>query len=236
MPLRKSIIDHPKYGKIEITINPRACRIIMRARPDAICITLPQAATTADLEHALATHGDTLLNRQIQSARPTIASGFKIETPNFVLQIEETHGTRFHIKEDNEGAFRLFCPAGSNLQTDTQQEWIRKVIINTMRKRAKDILPRRLQQLAKQHEFRYTSVSVRNSHSRWGSCSSRGSINLSIYLVLLDDKLIDYVLLHELCHTREMNHSQRFWNLLDSVCRCNSKELRNRLRTFKSPI
>lgn len=208
----------------------------MRARPEAICITMPPTATADDLERALAMHGDTLLRRRALAARPAIAPGFKITAPDFILQIEETKHPRFLIKEEGDGRYRLLCPAEFNTQEQTNQEWLRKVIVNIMRKRAKEILPPRLQQLAMRHGFRYTNVTVRDSHSRWGSCSNRGSISLSVYLVLLDDELIDYVLLHELCHTREMNHSPRFWNLLDSVCRCNSKELRNRLRAFKPPF
>lgn len=105
-----------------------------------------------------------------------------------------------------------------------------------LRSRAKEILPERLQQLATRHGFRYSSVSLRDSHTRWGSCSSRGSISLSIYLVLLPDELIDYVLLHELCHTVEMNHSERFWALLDKVCQRDSRTLRQVLKKHKCDI
>lgn len=79
-------------------------------------------------------------------------------------------------------------------------------------------LPLRLESLAVTHGFRYQRSSVRNQKSRWGSCSSGGTISLNWRLLLLDSALQDYVMLHELCHLREMNHSRRFWNLLERVC------------------
>jgi predicted metal-dependent hydrolase len=73
----------------------------------------------------------------------------------------------------------------------------------------------RLQQLAQQHGFTYSKVSIRNQRTRWGSCSKNGNISLNIKLVALPPELFDYVLLHELVHTRIHNHSKRFWKALD---------------------
>jgi predicted metal-dependent hydrolase len=104
-----------------------------------------------------------------------------------------------------------------------------------LRNQARNYLPVELARLAKVHGFNYHAVSIRKSKTRWGSCSSKGSINLSLYLMLLPAHLIEYVLLHELCHTREMNHGPRFWALLDQFTDGKSKILRKEIKGYKIP-
>jgi predicted metal-dependent hydrolase len=73
----------------------------------------------------------------------------------------------------------------------------------------------RLAELARQHGFTYDKVSIRNQRTRWGSCSAKGNISLNIKLVALPLELFDYVILHELVHTRVHNHSRKFWQELN---------------------
>lgn len=233
--LKKSLIAHPQYGNIEITHNPRARRIILRARPNLLCITLPTLATKKDLEKALELYGDKLLAQQQGMEQKAIDGTYRIDTPNFIFELQPHNGDKFLIKQNGREHILLY-PAATNLHCPRRQAWIRDVIKMRLRSRAKEILPGRLQKLATRHGFRYSSVSLRDCHTRWGSCSSRGSISLSIYLVLLPDELIDYVLLHELCHTVEMNHSERFWTLLDKACQCDSRTLRQALKKHKCDI
>ncbi len=87
--------------------------------------------------------------------------------------------------------------------------------IEQTRKIAKKVLPKRLGELAQQYGFCYKRLAVRNARTRWGSCSHANNINLNMHLIKLDNDLIDYVILHELCHTIEKNHSPRFWALVE---------------------
>ena len=73
----------------------------------------------------------------------------------------------------------------------------------------------RLDELARKHGFTYRNISFRNQKTRWGSCSSKGNISLNVKLLALPQELMDYVLLHELVHTRVKNHSDVFWTELD---------------------
>lgn len=90
--------------------------------------------------------------------------------------------------------------------------------VERMRAQAKAQLPPRLAALAAQHGFQYERVFIKNNRTNWGSCSSLGNINLNLRLVTLPQELQDYVMLHELCHLKYLNHSPQFHALLESVC------------------
>ena len=85
------------------------------------------------------------------------------------------------------------------------------------RAKAKRKLTRRLRHLAAKHGFTYDRVFVRNQRTRWGSCSHKNNISLNMKIVRLPEELMDYVILHELVHTRFMNHSSDFWAELNRL-------------------
>ena len=84
--------------------------------------------------------------------------------------------------------------------------------------RAKKELPAALMALAGQHGIAVTRVSIRNQRSRWGACSARGSITLNWRLILVPGFVREYVMIHELMHRRELNHSKRFWGHVRAAC------------------
>jgi len=98
------------------------------------------------------------------------------------------------------------------------REQMPKEIERELRNRAKRELPGRLLELAARHALTVTRVSVRNQRWRWGSCSRSGHICLNWRLVQMPDAVRDYVMIHELMHLRRMDHSPKFWKLVEAAC------------------
>ena len=91
-------------------------------------------------------------------------------------------------------------------------------LVEELRRQAKAYLPGRLAELATLHGFQYNTLRIKHNSSNWGSCSSKGNINLNLNLMRVPQELQDYVMLHELCHLKYLNHSPQFHALLESVC------------------
>ena len=234
MKLTKSIMEHPQWGTIIVARNARARRIILRARPDGIHITAPTYAKQSDIEKAITECVPKLLEKKPQGMVSIIDKVFRIESDNFTFCIEEHAVDAFQMRYSGK-AVTLLCPTNTCYSGKKMQEWLRKAITTALTRRAKELLPPRLKVLATDKGFTYNGCTVRNVHSRWGSCNTKKNISLSIYLVLLPNELIDYVLLHELCHTVEMNHSDRFWALMDKVTApAKAKDLRKKLKTHRT--
>ena len=104
--------------------------------------------------------------------------------------------------------------------------------VERLRAIAKETLPQRLKELADLHGFSFNRCFIKNNVSNWGSCSSKGNINLNLRLVTLPEQLRDYVILHELCHLKYLNHGPQFHALLEQVCPAH-RELARQLRSYR---
>ena len=109
----------------------------------------------------------------------------------------------------------IWMPAGSLYTDDKVQKLANTAIVRMLKKESVQLLPPKLKYLAEKHGFEYKSVVIKKLSSRWGSCDSSKNITLNCYLLELPWNLIDYVLLHELVHTRIMAHGKKFWSELD---------------------
>jgi predicted metal-dependent hydrolase len=99
-----------------------------------------------------------------------------------------------------------------------------------LRNSAKKYFIERARFLAEKFHFNYKTIRIRGQSTRWGSCSSRGNLSFNYKLLRFKKEVIDYVIIHELCHTKEMNHSKRFWNLVEKYCP-DFRSFKNELKT-----
>lgn len=143
---------------------------------------------------------------------------------------------RYILRVLDDGTLRVTLPRwGSKKEAkafvESSRDWIARQLLKrpsptpvvhpdepALRKRAQRELPAALLQLAAAHRVAVERVSIRNQRSRWGACSSRGSITLNWRLILVPPFVREYVMIHELMHRRELNHSKRFWKHVAAAC------------------
>lgn len=158
----------------------------------------------------------------------------KFNTRNHVISIKNSLNTDFSVQNIRDTII-IIIPENKNILSSESQTYIRNIVIQTWRKEALQFLPDRINKLANQFNFKFQKISIRNTKSRWGSCSYNNNISLSLHLMRIPDKLIDYVILHELTHTIVKNHGNVFWETLEKVCE-NSKLLDRELKNYNLSI
>ena len=152
------------------------------------------------------------------------------ETKNHKLVLKSWSAKSIRGKIAN-GIIEVSIPKEKFIGDEVVQSTIRKIIIEAYRIEAKKYLPKRVKELADLHRIQFNNVYIKNMKSQWGSCSRRKNINLNLHLMRLPNELIDYVILHELTHIDEMNHSTKYWKLLESRVP-NSKYIDKKMKEY----
>jgi predicted metal-dependent hydrolase len=225
-----------ELGKILITPNARTKRIIARRKNGYIQLTVPYGITSAYILSTIKELKPRLLNlgKTETSKHIAIVENDIIHTYSFCTHIERhTITNKIGLLLKN-GKLHISFPQNSDISTSENQNTIRQAVIWGLRTEAKRILPEKTAHFAKKFNLSYNNIKINSSKTRWGSCSVQKNINYSLYLLLLPEKFIDYVVLHELAHTAEMNHSEKFWALLDTFTNNQSKQLSKELKKYKS--
>lgn len=94
---------------------------------------------------------------------------------------------------------------------------------------ALELVKRKAEYYSRIYDFKFNGINIKNQKTRWGSCSRKGNLNFSYKIALIPEKMADYIIIHELCHLKEFNHSKKFWNLVMEImpdCMEARKELR----------
>ena len=150
---------------------------------------------------------------QQQNLKPDLKDGQAIgKTYQLEFQLDSSRQRLQTLLKNNLALVRI--PKGLSTSDSQVQQAAQTISIKALRDEAEELLPTRLQALAQKHGFVFNSVRVRRLKSRWGSCDQHGNITFNLFLMQLPWELIDYVLLHELTHTKVMRHGKPFWDEL----------------------
>jgi len=144
-----------------------------------------------------------------------------------ILRFQPHHILRSKVTFDE---IIIFVPAHLHIHSPEVLEVTRKAIIKALKAEAEIILRQRLNEYANKFGLSYKNARFKSMRTRWGSCTNNHDITLNVSLLLLPYRLIDYVILHELMHTKYLNHSANFWSQLELIlpdCNTRRKELRN---------
>lgn len=226
------------FGKIEFVKSNRANRISVRILADGLRVSLPHRSSEKEAVRFILSEKEKILSKQKRiKAKKTstiISEDHELKTLTFTIKVmpANRNDVFFNMKE---GILRIEYPENADITSDEVQQACWNGINYFLRKEAKRILPQRVEELAGQFGFSFSGVKIQSSKTRWGSCSKEQNINLSFYLMLLPQHLVDYVILHELCHTKEMNHGVRFWQLMDEVTAGKTKKLRAEMKRYAMP-
>ena len=195
--------------------NRRARRYILRLRPDgAARVTVPRGGSVAEAKR--------FAERNIGLAGATTPAAGHAAAPPPVMAIGDAKSSfaartvRLEPGENGEAGMVHF--ADQVVQVADVAGDLRPTLERHLRRLASQELPARVLELAALHHLPVRRVTVRNQRSRWGSCSRRGTISLNWRLVQTPVFVRDYLVLHELAHLKEMNHSRRFWSEVARLC------------------
>ncbi|HET8726289.1 MAG TPA: SprT family zinc-dependent metalloprotease [Alphaproteobacteria bacterium] len=204
-PLAVAGVDAP----VEVRISPRARRLSLRVDPadGTVRVVVPKGVPPAVIADFVARHGDWLRAR-LEAVPPPLPFVDGAAVPYLGIDHVIRHqplGPRTVRRED--GTFVI--GGGAEHMARRLTDWLKE--------EARRELGLRSRAHAARLPARVASVTVRDTRSRWGSCSASGRLNFSWRLVLAPETVLDYVVAHEVAHLKEMNHGPRFWALVDRL-------------------
>jgi len=200
---------------VRVRFSPRARRVAVHvARAGEVELVVPRGVSESSARAFLNSRRN-WVSAQVERCRAVAVPAQDFPPRQIVLEAIGERWSLFHsggtglprIRETGPGLLRL---SGDG----TRDQW-RDRLLRWLGKRAHERLEPMLQDLAQQHRFQWKALKVRRQRTRWGSCSAKGVISINIAALFQRPEVLRYLLLHELSHTRHMNHSDRYWRCVE---------------------
>ncbi|MCD8288048.1 MAG: M48 family metallopeptidase [Porphyromonadaceae bacterium] len=232
--MKQTFLTDREFGRITLREHPRARHLIFRVRQGQLFITHPPRTKPSNvLESIEEKRAD--LRRLFQRAESRfLQPGDIVYTRLFILLLTEGEGSRIESYMEN-GTLHIALPRRENYNDPTLQRTIARHIQPHLKAAAESYLPQRVEYWAKETGSRYNGLKITYGHRRLGACHSDRHISLSYRLMYLPERLIDYIILHELSHLKEMNHGRHFHEICNSYCKGKEQLWRKELKNFPFP-
>jgi predicted metal-dependent hydrolase len=194
--------------------NPRARQYILRLRSDGtVAVTLPARGSKAEAWRFVQSR-QTWIARQWEKLQARLVAPREWPIGTEILLRGQPHT----LKLADESGVPMLRIGPESIRMRQPASDLRPLAELLLRRLAQRELPPRVHELAAREKISVRAVTVRGQSSRWGSCSSAGRISLNWRLIQMPPEVRDYIIIHELMHRREMNHSARFWALVEAAC------------------
>jgi len=229
--MSSKVVQFNHIGPVIFQKNRRSKNIKIRVKPDkSVHVSFPFYVSGSEAA-AFVTKSIVWITAQQQkfeSKKQDFLTETSFKTKLHSIEIIQAEKNR--AQADN-GQVTIFL---NDLQSEESRQFAQKVIDDVYRFEARKLLPKKLDELAKKHALPFAKVTIRNNRRNWGSCSARNNISLNLQMMKLPDELIDYILLHELVHTKIKNHGPSFWAKLDEFTDNRARELSKDVRKYST--
>jgi len=224
------VVQFKPIGSVNFIKNRRSKNIKIRVKPDqSVHVSFPFYVSSTEVSQFVMKSINWITDQQQKFE----TKKSKIEVRQFQTKLHSISivaGTENKTKVNfTEIEIRL-----ADLNSDSSRSYLENVMVGIYRFEAHKILPSKLSELAQKHGFQFNRLTIRNNKRNWGSCSSKNNISLNLQMMKLPDELIDYILLHELVHTRIKNHGPQFWDKLEELTNFRARELSKQVRKFST--
>lgn len=213
-----------RLGEREIpyTVRPsgRARRVSLRIREAGLVeVVVPMNHVMPPPETVLKRHAAWIFRTFERLGRSCgVAGGRPVEEGSRILLLGAERTIRVLREDRRRPSIALTESEIIVCLTPESPEDIRPLLERWIRGKAESIIPVRVSLLNERWKFRYGRITVRNQRTRWGSCSRKGALSFNWRLLILPAEVADYLICHELAHLKYLNHSSRFWNLVEKIC------------------
>lgn len=228
------IVNLPGIGNVTLSKNQRSKRIKLSVRASQkILVSFPPYSTFSEAASFAQKHKEWINKQQhklLEKSEKSIPET-PFQTRFHTVNIQSVND-KFSVQQ-KKFDITIFYPQQFSRSDAEVQSFITRVMDSVYKWEARKYLPGRIAELSEQHNLAFNKLSIRNNRTNWGSCSSRNNISLNQKLMKLPDYLIDFILLHELAHTKVKNHGPGFWKLLDELSGGKAKELTKEVKNYK---